>query len=100
MEKFVVCVKYGIKIKEEFFFEVEFCIKKEENTSCELEYIKYSYFLGDSGIFVQNIDFFYLSERDGGQKGCIEGSLVFDVGILLYRGILKCNYSLEIIFLE
>lgn len=52
MEKFVVCVKYGIKIKEEFFFEVEFCIKKEENTSCELEYIKYSYFLGDSGIFV------------------------------------------------
>lgn len=52
MENFVVCVKYGIKIKEEFFFEVDVCIKKEENRSCELEYIEYSYFLGDSSVFI------------------------------------------------
>lgn len=50
LENFVVCVKYGIKIKDEFFLEVEFCVKKEESISCESVYIENGV-LGDSSVF-------------------------------------------------
>nr|BAK63116.1 zinc finger protein Rlf [Pan troglodytes] len=100
MENLVVCVKYGTKIKEEPPSEADPCIKKEENRSCESERTEHSHSPGDSSAPIQNTDCCHSSERDGGQKGCIESSSVFDADTLLYRGTLKCNHSSKTTSLE
>ncbi|XP_005353366.1 zinc finger protein Rlf [Microtus ochrogaster] len=94
LENLVVCVKYGTKIKEEPPSEVEPCVKKEENASCELVHTEHRS-PGDSSVPLQNTDSTCPAEQDGGQKGCTERNLALDTDALLYRGSLKCKHTSE-----